>query len=114
MSKLGYILLLLSAPFFLETGFEMYVLTAFTGPQMLGFALMHSRGMVGLVALGVSALSFLVLGIFSLVVLCRLLGTKIADRRQKLFAWVFGVQVLHTVLFFLYDYWSPVFSRAAS
>lgn len=113
MKKLGYILLLLAAPFFFETGFEMYVLTAFTGPQMLGFALMHgAAGELGLFVLAISALSFALLAIYSLVALCRVLFKKSQQRHDKIYAWIFGLQILHVTLFFLYDYWSPVFSHA--
>ena len=114
MTKLGYILLALSAPFFLETSFEMYVLTALSGPQMLGFSLMHSGGTALLVVLAVSALSFLFLAIYSLVAFGRVLLHKPTGRHERVFVWILGVQVLHVTLFFLYDYWSRVFSHVAS
>ena len=91
----------------------MYVLTALTGPQMLGFSLMHSGGTVLLVILAVSALSFLLLGIYSLVAFGRVLFRKATRRHERVFVWILGMQVLHVTLFFLYDYWSRVFSRVA-
>jgi len=110
VTKVGVLLLLLSTPFFLGTGFEMYVLTGIAGPQSLGFSWVHRMGLVGLCVMGVSALSFLALGIYSIAVLCFRHALNAAGSDPKLFAWILGVQVVHAALLVFYRFWSPLFS----
>ena len=110
---LGNTLIALSLLFFLETSFEMYFLTFMQGPQMLGFSLIHIAPPIVLVILFLSAISFLFLAAFALVVqIVRLTGRlKSASHYARFLLVVVCVQVIHGVLLLTYDRWSLVFAR---
>ena len=109
MRKLGNILVVGSSLFFIETAFEMYVLTVIHGPQMLGFSMVHiARGFFMLVML--SGLIYLCLGVFAFgVVILNLVGKLgTAKGYARLMLLVLGVHIIHTVLLLTYDYWASV------
>ena len=113
MRKLGYLLVLLAAPFFFRTAFEMYFLTVMHGPQMLFFSLMHTAGPALLLVLACSGVSFLLLALYSVIACGRLILRKTTGEHEKTFTWILGLQLLHIALLCLYDYWSPIFEGGA-
>ena len=112
MKILGNILLAASSLFFVETAFEMYVLTLLQGQQMLFFSLAH----IAPVALGIVALSgiaFVGLAMFAFTVqLMRFKGKwSTGAWYPKFMLIVLCVQVIHIVLLLTYDAWaSALFS----
>ena len=111
MSKLGSILLLLSAPFWFLSGCEMYVLTPLRGPQLLGLSRAHSGHPLVILLLPVSAISFVLLGVYSLILFTFTLRPMPMTGHERCLARLFIVQAVHGALFLLYDNWSPMFSR---
>jgi hypothetical protein len=106
MKKWSNILIAGSSLFFLETAYEMYVLTNMRGPQMLGFSIIHiAPGFALLVFL--SALIYLSLAMFAFVILVmRLVGKFSLDNGYaKFMLIVLIVQVIHTSLLLTYNKW---------
>lgn len=112
MKKLGNILIGGSSFFFLETAFEMYVLTIVRGPQMLGFWMVHTAR-VFLILVVLSGFSYMCLAAFALFVLASKWFGKvpIEDRHARLMSIVLSIQLIHTSLLLTYDYWSPLLVR---
>ena len=111
MKTTGYVLLVLAAPVFVETAFEMYILTFLQGPQMLGFALTHTLPLWVLDALIVSFIAFYALALYSLVVIVGWLVGKRRDWQVTLYGWVLLIQLIHVVLLETYSSWAKVFAR---
>ena len=114
MKRIGNILIGGSLLFFLETAFEMYVLTMLRGPQMIGFSMAHiARGLLILVLL--SGLFYLFLGGFALIIVVAKLFGKLTveDGYARLMLIVLIIQIIHTSLLMTYDFWSAIlFSKA--
>lgn len=112
MKTVGKFLIAASLPFFLDTSFEMYLLTLMHGRQMLFFSLAHvSPGLLLLVWL--SGVAFACLAVFALgVVILNLIGALNAEKsyaRRMLI--ILLVQVAHTSLLLTCDLWaSSLFS----
>lgn len=107
VKKAGNVLIAGAALFFIETAFEMYVLTALRGPQMIGFGIAHGgRGLLLIVML--SAVFYVCLAVFALVVIIRsLLGKALPPKNYpRIMLIVLGVQLIHTTLLLTYDRWS--------
>jgi TRAP-type C4-dicarboxylate transport system permease small subunit len=108
---LGNILIAASSLFFVETGFEMYVLTLLQGQQMLFFSLAHiAPGAIVLVAF--SGVAFVCLAVFALVMqMLRFMGKLDSNYGySKFMLIVLCIQVIHVSLLFTYDRWSALFS----
>ena len=112
MKSSGKFLIAASLPFFLETSFEMYLLTLMHGQQMLFFSLVHiAPWLLALVA--VSGIAFLCLAVFALgVVILNPLGViSIEGRHARMMLVILLVQVAHTALLLTYERWaSALFS----
>ena len=110
MQSIGKFLIVVSLPFFLDTAFEMYLLTLAHGPQMLFFSLAHIAP-VFLIVVWLSGVAFACLGVFALgVVTLNLVGVLDAGRSySKLMLVILLVQVIHTALLITYDGWAPAF-----
>jgi TRAP-type C4-dicarboxylate transport system permease small subunit len=110
---LGNCLIAISALFFLETSFEMYFLTLTQGPQMLGFSLIHIAPLAVVILVFMSAISFLLLAAFALIVqIVRLAGgLKSASHYSRFLLLVLCVQLIHGLLLLTYDRWSLAFAR---
>lgn len=110
IKRLGNILLAGSLLFFLETAFEMYVLTMLRGPQMIGFSIAHVKQIL-LVLVLVSALCYLCLLAFAAVVSTIYLAgrTGVSIGYGRFMIGVFLIQVVHLSLLLSYDSWSSRF-----
>ena len=105
--KAGNVLIAGAAIFFIETAFEMYVLTAIRGPQMIGFGIAHG-GIGFLLLVVISAVFYVCLAVFALIVIIRgILGKVPPEKNNLRLMWiVLSVQVIHTALLLTYDRWS--------
>ena len=110
MRTIGTFLMAASLPFFLDTAFEMYLLTLIHGQQMLFFSLAHIAP-VFLIVVWLSGAAFAGLGVFALgVVVLNLVGALDAGKSySKLMLVILLVQVVHTALLITYDGWAPAF-----
>lgn len=113
MKHLGTFLICGSSLFFIETAFEMYVLTALKGPQLIGFSLAHILPFV-LFLVFLSAFCYFALAIFAItvVVLEKLGKVFVAKEYSNRMLVLFCLQALHTTLFLTYDWWAVVFQRS--
>ena len=104
MKALGTFLIAASLPFFLDTAFEMYLLTLIHGPQMLFFSLAHIAPVFFLVV-WLSGVAFACLAAFALgVVVLNLLGVLNAEKGYaRMMLVVLLVQVAHAALLLTYD-----------
>ena len=111
MKTFGNILIAASLPFFLETSFEMYLLTPLHGQQMLFFSVAHIAPLAFLLILGLSGLAFGCLALFALATLilnfAGVINTGKGYARAMLI--ILSVQAVHTILFLTYDLWAPAF-----
>ena len=107
MQSLGKFLIVASLPFFLDTAFEMYLLTLAHGQQMLFFSLAHIAPAL-LLIVWISGIAFACLGVFALgVVVLNLVGVLNAERRYaRMMLIILLVQVVHTALLLTYDRWA--------
>jgi len=107
MKRLGNILIAASSVFFIETAFEMYLLTYMHGPQMLFFSLAHAAPILFL-AVALSGVAFVALAVFAfVVVLSNLLGKPAADGGyRRAMSVVLLVQVAHAALLWTYETWA--------
>jgi hypothetical protein len=104
---IGNILIIASSLFFVETAFEMYLLTVTQGPQMLFFSLVHiAPALFGLVVL--SGVAFLCLAVFAFgVQVMKLAGRlKTSGRYSTFMLIILCVQVIHAALLLTYDRWA--------
>lgn len=107
MKTLGNILIAASLVFFIETAFEMYLLTLIHGQQLLFFSLAHvAPGFLLIMAL--SGIAFVCLAIFALVVvvLNRLGKVDSGGNYPRTMLIILLIQVVHTTLLVTYDYWA--------
>jgi hypothetical protein len=106
--RAGYVLLFLASLCVLESLYEMFVLTAMRGPQMLFFSLAHSAGTVLGVLFLLSFVAYILLFIYSAVLFALSLGGKLAAIRShvRLFTMVAAAQLIHMALLATYDSWS--------
>ena len=107
MKPLGNILIAASSVFFIETAFEMYLLTLVHGQQMLFFSLAHiAPGFLLIVAL--SGIAFTCLAVFAfVVVVLNLMGRLDSSRNYPRFMLiVLCVQIVHSGLLLTYDRWA--------
>ena len=110
MKTIGTFLMVASLPFFLDTAFEMYLLTLIHGQQMLFFSLVHIvPGFLLIVWL--SGVAFVCLAVFALgVVVLNLSGVLNAEKRYaRMMLIVLLAQVAHAGLLITYDGWAPFF-----
>lgn len=112
MKRIGNVLIIGSLLFFLETAFEMYVLTLIQGPQMIGFSIAHIAPVFFILVI-ISALFYVCLAVFALrIVLLKFFGkTSTEDGYFRLMLIVLIVQFIHTTLLLTYNYWSPLLLR---
>ena len=107
-SRLFLILLLGSAPFALESAFEVYGLTFAFGPQMIFFSITHTGGMLVLFLLASGAC--LLLSIVSGLAL--LAARRLRKRTRALpsrdVALVTTALSVHVALVMTYDWWSAL------
>jgi hypothetical protein len=101
-----------SIPFLIESSLEAYVLTLFSGPQMLFFSLSHAAPPLILVCLLISAL-FLVLAMLSglICLIARRFGALRAPFPSAVVAILTAVLISHTVLLTSYEWWSVLAIR---
>ena len=106
--RAGHVLLVLASMWFLESLYEMFVLTAMDGPQMLFFSLAHSASAVLGVLLLLSVLAYILLFAYSVVLFIVSLRGKLTAIRShvRLFAVVAAAQLIHITLLATYDFWS--------
>jgi hypothetical protein len=108
---LGYLLLVLASPAFLENAYEVYVGTLLAGPQMIGYVLAHSSpDSVFVIVIRYSTVAYLVFTAYALAAVVRILRARPTDRHQQFFAWCFVTMSMHHLLLAGYGYWSPLFS----
>jgi hypothetical protein len=111
MQSIRKFLIAASLPFFLDTAFEMYLLTPAQGPQMLFFSLAHIAPVL-LLLVSLSGIAFACLMVFALVIvvlnLVGVLNTESGYARMMLI--ILLVQAAHTALFLTYDRWSAALS----
>lgn len=107
MKKLGNALIAASSLFFVESAFEMYLLTYMHGHQMLFFSLAHVS-FVLFCAVALSGVAFAALAVFALVIVSsNLLGRSGAGGSyHRLMLSVLLVQSVHTILLLTYDWWA--------
>jgi hypothetical protein len=107
VKSIGKFLIAASLPFFLDTAFEMYLLTLAQGQQMLFFSLAHIAP-VFLLVVGLSGVAFACLAVFALgVVVLNLAGVLNAGKRYAgMMLIILLVQLAHTALFLTYDHWA--------
>jgi hypothetical protein len=109
VKKLGSALIFGSLLFFVETAFEMYVLTCARGPQMIWFSVAHVAPVV-LILIMLSGLLYLCLSVFALaIVVARWIKRPITTPRYaKLMLVILAIQIIHSFLFLTYDRWSSL------
>jgi hypothetical protein len=111
-AKIGYFLLMLSAPALLEIFFEVVLLTLSSGPQMLFYSIIHTVGNFMGFILGVSLLTNPVFALYALGLLAYHATRGLAQPVPH-FRIIIGGFVFQAVVFFLlftYDYWAyPLF-----
>jgi hypothetical protein len=107
MKTLGNILIAASALFFIETAFEIYLLTLAHGQQMLFFSLAHIAPSV-LLIVALSGIAFICLAVFALVVVILNLVGKLDSlgTYPRFMLIVLCVQIVHSVLLLTYDRWA--------
>lgn len=108
---IGYLLLALALLYFLENLFEVYVLTAMAGPQMVGYVLSHASGTVAQLWLW-SMLAYSGFALFSLIATIRFVHRPAASKHVRFFSWCFLVISAHGMVTGSYGYWSQLFDRA--
>lgn len=108
VKETGNILVAASSVFFLETSFEMYVLTLRRGPQMLFYPLAHGSSLLPPLLVALSGVAFICLAAFALVVVISGLAGKArsSGRYPRFLLIVLCVQVIHTALIVTYDRWA--------
>ena len=101
------ILIVASSLFFLETAFEMYLLTPLQGPQMLFFSLAHIAP-IALPILFMSGLAFICLMVFASLLQISRLNSWFASAQsyRNSMLIILCVQVIHLSLLITYDHWS--------
>ena len=106
--RLFLVLLIASAPFVLESAFEVYGLTFAFGPQMIFFSIIHTGGMfvTFLFASGAFLLLSIVCGLALLVV--RRFSKKTATLPSRVVALVTIAFCVHVGLIMTYNWWSPL------
>ena len=107
MQSIGKFLIAASLPFFLDTAFEMYLLTLTQGQQMLFFSLAHIAPIL-LLIVWLSGIAFACLMVFALgVVILNLAGVLKAEKSYaRMMLIILLAQVAHTALFLTYDGWA--------
>jgi hypothetical protein len=105
---IGRVLIAASSLFFLETSFEMYLLTLMNGPQMLFFSLAHIAPFF-LLIVALSGVAFVCLAIFAFVVVMENLIGKLESpgNYPRFMLIVLCVQIVHTALLLTYERWAP-------
>lgn len=112
ISVLGYFLLILASPAFLENAYEVYVGTLLAGPQMIGYVLAHaSPDSVFIRIIRYSSVAYSVFCVYALAAVVRILSARATNRHQRFFAWCFVIMSIHHLIVGGYGYWSPLFSR---
>jgi hypothetical protein len=103
-----HILFYASLPFFVETAFEMYVLTLIGGPQMLFFSLAHIGGMFLISLLTLSALAFILFFVIGVSLVISKAAGKIQGHNREMARLniLLVLQVVHIALLFTYETWS--------
>jgi hypothetical protein len=107
----AYALLILAAPAFLESAFEMYGLTLVRGQQMLFFSIIHTASALVTTLLFLSWICFIGLVLHSggVAVLRVFSAHRCKDNFGSIFTVVFAITLTHTILLTTYDYWARLF-----
>ena len=107
MKSFGNILIAASSIFFIETAFEMYLLTLVQGQQMLFFSLAHGNSLFLLIVV-LSGLAFVCLAGFAFgVVVLHVAGRlNIGKRYVRMMLLILLGQIAHTALLLTYDRWA--------
>jgi hypothetical protein len=111
VQTIGKFLIVASLPFFLDTAFEMYLLTLTQGPQMLFFSLAHVAPIL-LVVVWLSGIAYASLMVSALgVVVLSLVGVLNAEKSYaRMMLIILLVQSAHTALLLTYDHWAAALS----
>ena len=111
MKSLGNFLMAASSLFFIETAFEMYLLTLVHSQQMLFYSLAHSAS-IFLLLVVLSGLAFACLAVFAVgVIVLHLVGRpNIEKRYARMMLVILLVQLAHMALLLTYDRWAAWFS----
>lgn len=108
LKVISQVLVVASGLFFLESAFEMYILTPLQGPQMLFFSVAHIAPLLLLPILFVSGLAFICLMVFAAALQVgrfkSWLGVAQGYRRVMLI--ILCVQAIHIILLLAYDHWA--------
>ena len=102
------VLVALSGWFFLESAFEMYILTPLHGPQMLFFSLAHIAPLLLLPILFVSGLAFICLMVFAAALQVGRFNSGLGEgqRVRNVMLIILCVQAVHIGLLLTYDHWA--------
>ena len=104
MNRLGNILIATSSIFFVESAFEMYVLTPVHGRQMLFFSLAHGSLSLFLVV-ALSGVAFVTLAVFAFVAVLSCLTRRPGSGGSypRMMLVVLPAQLVHTTLLLTYE-----------
>ena len=106
-SRVFWVLTLGSAPFFLESSLEAYVLTLLSGPQMLFFRVSHGVPAPILILFSLSAVSYTLTALWGLLcIVLRRFGAIKGTISINLIKVPTIVFICHGVLLASYDWWS--------
>jgi hypothetical protein len=105
--RIFLVLLVGSVPFVIESSLEAYVVTLFSGPQMLFFSISHGAPPLILICLLLSAASLVLATLSGLIfIIARRLGSLGPPFPGAIVAIVTAVLIFHVTLLTSYQWWS--------